>query len=419
MVRGVFLAAAFAAISVFGVAGPSASLSANAQESDRQTIEGIAAVVNDKPISYSDVRQRARLLLLTMGGNQPTPEQIQQITGQALEQLIDEKLQLDRVEQYSVEIDPREIDAAVNDMAQGAGVGGAELRQQLMAAGVNPASLEDQIRADLAWNRLMSGLYGNRIRVSENQVDDQLTRLRTAMQKTQYRVGEIFLYAPDEQTRTEAMQAANSIVGQLQQGADFRVAAQRISSAPTAAAGGDMGWVTLEDLDPAIAEAVGASPGNGILPPVQTENGVYILLIGGKREPAEPVTRVDLKRLVVTDGVEATLIDAMGRINSCADVQSIANSRSSLRAQDINDINVDELGPEGRSLVLATEVGQPTEIFAVSSGLAVMYVCRREDGAEALPSREDLKGSIKGRELNMISERELRNSRRLATIIYR
>lgn len=415
MVRLAFLAAAFAAISALGAPGSAAS----AQESDRQTLEGIAAIVNDKPISYSDVRQRARLLLLTIGASDPTQEQVQQITGQALEQLIDEKLQLDRVAEYEVQVDPREIDAAVQDMASEAGVTGDVLRQQLAASGVNPTSLEEQMRADIAWNRLMSGLYGNRIRISENQVDDQMSRLRAASQKTQFRLGEIFLYAPDEATKTEAMQAAESIIAQLQQGADFRVAAQRISSAPTAAAGGDMGWVTKEDVDPAISAALGDAASNGLLEPIQTENGIYIILVGGKREPAEPVTRVDLKRLVATDGVEATLTTAIGQIQSCNDVQSVANARTELRAQDITDINVEELGPEGRSLVLETDVGKPTEIFAVSSGLAVMYVCRRQDGAEALPSREDLKGSLKSRELNMISERELRNTRRLATIIYR
>ena len=48
---------------------------------EAQQIEGIEAVVNDDPIS------------LSLGGQQPTPEQVQQITTQALEQLIDEKLQ--------------------------------------------------------------------------------------------------------------------------------------------------------------------------------------------------------------------------------------------------------------------------------------------------------------------------------------
>ncbi|MDP3460560.1 MAG: SurA N-terminal domain-containing protein, partial [Hyphomonas sp.] len=248
MVRAVLMAALVA------LSAPSAL--AQAAEENRLQLEGIAAIVNDKPISYSDVRQRARLLMLTLGRQTPSQEQLQQITGQALEQLIDERLQLDRVAEYKVEVDPREINAEMDDMASQGGIGADGLRQQLLSAGVNPVSLEEQIRADIAWNRLMSGLFGSRIRVSESQVEDQLDRLRTAAKKTQYRVGEIFLYAPDETTRTEARKAAESIIQQLQQGAEFRVAAQRISSAPTAATGGDMGWVTADDLAPALAEAV-------------------------------------------------------------------------------------------------------------------------------------------------------------------
>ena len=113
------------------------------------------------------------------------------------------------------------------------------------------------------------------------------------------------------------------------------------------------------------------------------------------------------------------LKDAMARITSCADVQSVANTTQNVRAQPLDDINIDELGPEGKSMVQNAEIGQPTDIFAAGNALAVMYVCRREEGAEALPSRDDLKSSLKGRELNMISERELRNLRREATIIYR
>jgi peptidyl-prolyl cis-trans isomerase SurA len=412
MVRAVLMAALVA------LSAPSA-LAQAAAEDNRLQLEGIAAIVNDKPISYSDVRQRARLLLLTLGRGEPSPEQIQQITGQALEQLIDERLQLDRVAEYEVEVDPREIDAELSDMAAESGIGADGLRQQLLTAGVNPVSLEEQIRADIAWNRLMSGLFGSRIRISDNQVEDQLSRMRAAMKTTQYRVAEIFLYAPDAATRPEALKAAESIIQQLQQGADFRIAAQRISSAPTAATGGDMGWVSADDLSPALSAAVTGATVPSLLPPVQVENGIYILNVTAKREPSQPTTKVDLKRLVTTDAKEATLTEAMGRIKSCDDVQSVANSKSELRAQDLLDIDVVELGEEGRGLVLSTAVGSPTEIFAVGGGLAVMYVCRRQDGAEALPSKEDMKGSIKARELNMISERELRNSRRDATIIYR
>ena len=43
---------------------------ASAQDAAPETlqIEGVVAVVNDDPISFTDVRQRARLLLLSLGG---------------------------------------------------------------------------------------------------------------------------------------------------------------------------------------------------------------------------------------------------------------------------------------------------------------------------------------------------------------
>lgn len=413
MVRKLIAAVALLALPFTGVA--------NAQDagSDSLTLEGIAAVVNDQPISFSDVRQRARMLLLSLGGQQPTQEQVQQITGQALEQLIDERLQLDKAAEFDLKISDDEINGAVNDMAAQSGLTGDALKSQLLAAGINPASLEEQMRAELAWNHVMSGLYGSRIRISDNQVDDQIERLRAASQKTQYRISEIFLFAPDDETRAEAMQAANSIIEQLKAGADFRVAAQRLSSAPTAATGGDMGWVSTSDLPSELVPAIEAAPGPGLLDPIEVENGVYILFVQNKRDPAEATTKVDLIRLLTQDATDENLVAAMDKIKSCDDVQSVANTTTGLRAQPLEDINIDELGPEGKSMVESAEIGKPTPIFAVSGGLATMYVCRREEGAEALPSRDDLKNSLKGRELNMISERELRNLRRDATIIYR
>ena len=409
----------FVALSVFALAAPGAASAQDAPAQDRLALEGIAAVVNDKPISYSDVRQRARLLLLSFGGQQPSPEQIQQITGQALEQLIDERLQLEKASEFELKIDPSEINDAVDGMARQSGATGEQLKQQLLAAGVNPASLEDQMRAEISWNRVMSGLYGSRIRISDNQVDDQIDRVRTSLQKTQYRVSEIFLFAPDEETKEQARQAATSIAEQLKAGADFRIAAQRISSAPTSATGGDMGWISSGDLEPALAEAVTSATGPGMLDPIETDDGVYILSIVDKREPAKLTTKVDLKRLYVTDGKESDLKAAMQQIEGCEDVQSVANSKSNLRHADLDDINIEELGPEGKELVLAAEINKATETFSAGNGLAVMYVCRREDGAEALPSRDDVKNTLKDRELSMISERELRNLRRDSTIIYR
>ena len=150
MVRQILAAVMIAALPVGG-----AAFAQEADAPERLALEGVAAIVNDQPISYSDVRQRARLLLLSLGGQQPTQEQIQQITGQALEQLIDERLQLEKAAEFEMEISPDEINGAVDDMARQSGATGDQLKEQLLAAGVNPASLEEQMRAEIAWSRVM------------------------------------------------------------------------------------------------------------------------------------------------------------------------------------------------------------------------------------------------------------------------
>ncbi|MEE2921294.1 MAG: hypothetical protein VYC38_05985 [Pseudomonadota bacterium] len=67
MVRQFIAAAVLAALPV-----GSSAIAQEATAPERLALEGVAAIVNDRPISYSDVRQRARLLLLSLGGQQPT-----------------------------------------------------------------------------------------------------------------------------------------------------------------------------------------------------------------------------------------------------------------------------------------------------------------------------------------------------------
>lgn len=395
------------------------AMAQDAPDANSETLEGIAAIVNDAPISYTDVRQRARFLLLGLGREQPTPEQLQQITGQALEQLIDEKLQLAEAAEYEVEIEAAEIANAVETMARQSGTDRESLFRQLLSAGVNPASLEEQMRAEIAWRRIMGGLFGSRIRISENQIDDQIARMKSAASKTQYQVAEIFLFAPDEETKEQAYQAALSIVEQLRQGAPFTIAAQQFSSSPTAAAGGDMGWVSLSDLDEELAEAIEALGGPGLTPPIRVDNGVYLLGVGGRREPMETTTILDLQQLISVSGDDQPLIDAVAQAEGCGELESIADADDSLVYAPLGRVDINELGEEGATLVSQTEIGQATEIFALSNGLATIFVCDRQDDADNIPTRSQIEDELLDQQLGMMSERTLRNLRREATIIRR
>ena len=414
-----FALASLMAISGCLVANGQAATATPPTAPEVQQIEGIVAVVNDDPISFTDVRQRARLLLLSLGGQQPTPEQIQRFTTQALEQLIDEKLQLQEAAEYEVEISDTEIASSIARLAQQSGITRDDLVQSLIQSGVNPISLEEQTRADIAWRRIMGGLYGSRIRISDNQITEQIKRLQADAQKEQYLISEIFLFAPSEQDSAQALIAANSILEQLRAGAQFQVAAQRFSSAPTAATGGDMGWIVLDDFDDARKVALQNMTEPGLTQPIIVDDGVYIMNLRGVRDPSEKTTLVDVTRISVSDGSEAALKDALTEISECSEIDTVVDADSNLRSVALEDLNIDDLGPEGKSMVMTTEVGQPTDIFAQSGTLAVMYVCDRKDNVEAIPNRDQVEDRLYTQQLGMISERSLRNLRREATIIRR
>ncbi|MEL6258691.1 MAG: SurA N-terminal domain-containing protein, partial [Pseudomonadota bacterium] len=380
--------------------------------------EGIVATVNDEPITISDVRERARLLLIGFQA-QPSQEIIEQLTGQALEQLIDEKLQLQEAREYDLIVSERDIQNAVNQIANEQGTDRNTLYQSLLQSGINPDSLEDQQEAEIAWRRIMSGLYGQRIRISANQIDDQLNRILEGATKTQYRLSEIFLFEPNPQARGQVLAAARGLIDQLQQGARFEAAAQQISSAPTAAAGGDMGWVSLSDLDPELASAVRNAPGPGLIGPIEVANGAYVLLLRSRRDPQEKRQLVELRQINTKDETRNALNAALRNIESCDEIADEVEDDDRLTDVFLGRVAIDGLSEKTRGLIEGVSEDGHSEVFDSRAGPAVLFVCERAEETEDLPSRSQIENSLFQQELGMVSDRALRNLRREAAIIRR
>lgn len=411
MKRSFLTACAMASLSIFAAAQDAP------QPQDVLQLEGVATLVNDEPISFHDIRQRVRMLAMTVGAEDITPEVQQQLASTAREQLVDEILQMQAVAEFNVEVSDREVASAIDELAERAGVTREVLFQQFAQAGINPATLESQTRSDIAWRRMMSGLYGSRIRISQNQLDGELEQMRANSQETAYQLAEIFLFAPDEESKVQALEAAYSLVEQLRQGAPFQAAAQQFSSAPTAATGGDMGWVALGDLDTLLAENVVSWGRPGIMDPIVASDGIYILALRNRREPQEETSNLQLQQLIATNGNIATLERAMGRIDNCSDLGDYAAGRDDLLAVDLGETKLSELADASQALLVNLGVGEASAPFEMSAGWSSLYVCGRRDGADNLPTRDQIENQLFGRELGLISERELRNARREATIL--
>ena len=139
-----------------------------------QMSDGILATVNDSVITGFDLRQRM-LLLIAMTQVQPTAENIPAIQQQALNLLIDERLQAQELTKYEdLVVSDEEVDRELAAMAQEVGAAPATYLDFLAQGGIRPSTLREQLRTQIGWSQLVGGRFQSRARVSRSAVDAAL-----------------------------------------------------------------------------------------------------------------------------------------------------------------------------------------------------------------------------------------------------
>lgn len=398
----------------------SAALAGAASPAMAQYTEGVAAVVNDSVISTFDVRQRANLLLAS-AGIQSTPEMMQRASAQALRDLIDERLQLQETATFDISITAAEVDRRLDDIARQNNTDVEGLSRQLASDGISVSTLRAQIEADIAWSRLISGLYGTRLRISEADIEATQERIAANATRPQYQISEIFLPAETPQEFNDMEQGAMRLLQEMQRGAPFPLVARQFSQAPSAAAGGDIGWIASTELSPELQPiAAQLQPGQVSLP-VRTPTGVYIIALRDRRSGAAAgaTSVVTLRQVTVPAARRDALERAQGRIEGCDRLEGAVNNIDGAVVVDLGQTTEADLSSAIRERVASVAAGDASAVQVSGEQASMIVVCARQTGGGGVPTREEIESRLREQELALLSERYLRNLRREATIITR
>jgi peptidyl-prolyl cis-trans isomerase SurA len=391
----------------------------------------VFATVNDDIISTYDLRQRMRLLFIT-SGVQPTADNVPQIEAEALRSLEDERLEMQEVkhqekeQKFAIQANDQDINDDLKRMAEGNRMTADQLIKTLVSAGVDPNTLRDQLRADISWQHWVYGRYGgSRLKVSPAQVTAVVNQLEAEASKPQFQISEIFIDASRVGGMDRAIAGGQQLVAQLQQGAPFAAVARQFSAAPTAAQGGDAGWLGESQLPAEVRTAVEQLGPGQLSQPIPVKDGVYIILVKDKRAGAG-ADLVTLKQAAIalpTDAppqevaaAQQKLMALKGQIAGCADLEKDAAKVNGVVAGDLGEANIKDLRPDFRDAATSLQVGQVSDPIRTDVGLHLIVVCGRRQSGVDLPSREEVESRLSEDELSMISRRMLRDLRNSATI---
>ncbi len=395
-------------------ATPFAASSASAQQ-----VEGIAAVVNDQPITTLDVRNRMRLII-TSAGVRPDDAMLEQIQDQAIRALIEETLQLQTAAEFDLEVDEAEVDAALQDAAARNGATVDEVAADLALNGIDVETLRQQIRAEIAWQIMVSGRYRSRIRISDQQIDTALERQAAAAAQPQYSLAEILVEIRLEGGEERASQVVQSVYGALSQGAPFPEVAAQFSDAPSAARGGFTGWLSAASIRPQVFEIVRQLEPGQISNPIRVPGGFQIVALVDRRD-GQVIEQLDLYQLTVptsrvTESMRTDFEALAASLTSCEGVEERAASLDGVIVTPLTGLNASALIPQIREALSGVEPVASTEVLETAAGLQAFLVCNRQLTGPGVPTAAEVENQLINQQLSLLARRWLRDLRRDATV---
>ncbi len=386
--------------------------------------DGIVATVNDQIITGFDLRQRM-LTVIAMSQVQPTEENIPAIQQQALQALIEERLQAQEIAKYeTLIVTDEEVDQEITGMAQDAGVTPDQYMGFLAQGGIRPEQMRQQLRTEIGWRQLVGGRFNTRARVSRAQVEQALRQLSEAASRPQYLIGEIYIEASRVGGQQAAINGAEQLVAQMVQGAPFQAVARQFSAAPSAARGGDAGWIVQGTVQPALQTALDTLQVGQLSRPIAVEGGVYIIYMRDKRSGAA-TSLVTLRQAMIelpeTAG-EAEVAAATARLTAlrpqltCDNLLQRTSSEAGLLGSDLGEADVANLAPQFQQVARSAEVGTVSSPVRTPLGLHLVAVCGRRVGGAEVPSYREVEGRLQNQNLAMLARRYIRDLRADALI---
>ena len=372
--------------------------------------ESVAAVVNDDIISTYDLGQRMRLLIAT-SGVQPTQETLPQFQREALVSLVDERLQLQELkrvqkeQKISIIATDEEILEELTDMAKQNNLKPEGFLLALKTQGIGPETLYEQIRAQMSWQRWISGRYGTRLRIGEDQIKATQARLTAVASKPQYEVSEVLIDAGRVGGMEAATQGATQLVTQLQQGAPFASVARQFSAAATAASGGDAGWISQGEMPTEVDAVLEQLRPGQLSQPIPVKDGVYIIYLRDKRSGAGQ-TLVNLKQAAIALPATATAQDieaarvklegVRGTIKDCATLEATAGKTQGVVAGDLGEAEVADLAPEFKTAATTLKVGELSAPIRTKVGMHILAVCGKRAAGAAQIDHDQIENRLRG-----------------------
>ncbi len=199
-------------------------------------VERIVAVVGEKAILLTDLRERALPLLLRVYASVPAGPQrsatISQVYQTVLERMVDEELEQQAAENSGITVTTQEVDEALARVSRQNQLSINEVLVEAKRSGLSIQNYRDELRRQLLQAKMAQLRLRGRVRVTEEDVESAYRELlvQERLQQTQRTMRLRIPFGRTQAEQVEQRALAESLANQAQNGADFRELVERYAT---------------------------------------------------------------------------------------------------------------------------------------------------------------------------------------------
>ncbi|MBO89579.1 MAG: hypothetical protein CMP14_08655 [Rickettsiales bacterium] len=400
----------------------------NITHAQQQDLVRIAAIVNDEIISVFDLENRVRLVAATTNTSKSL-EKLNRIKPQVLRQMIDEKVQLQEAKKLNIRVSSREFNGTIANLERQSKMRPGQIWSFLRSNNIDRSALEMQIQARISWMKLVNRRIRQQISVGQEEINEEIIRLKNLKGKPQLHVLEIYLSVDRPDSEQQIRQIADRLISQILNGANFSALAREFSQSATAARGGNLGWITESELDPELSAALSVMQPGQVSRPIKTLTGYHILFLINRRENStDKDSNITIKyRQMMAPVLPGALLSEAedqrqiavkiaSKAKSCNELLQLARSVGATDMELIHEVAASDLLTWQRTALLKNEIGKASPPIRTPKGFLIIMPCERIEQEAGIPSAKALEERLTRERLDLMSQKYMRDLRRSAYV---
>lgn len=377
-------------------------------QAERKLLDQVVAIVDEDVILQTELEARISTITsrLSAQGTALPPRQI--LEERVLDQLITESIQMQMADRAGMRISDNELNETMANIAERNGMSLAQFENQLAAEGVSYNQAREQIRREMLTSRVQQRQVGNRVRVTDREVENYLESLEArGGNNAQYRLAYIFVSVDDPSDEAEvdtAREKAQRLRNEIASGRDFREVAVAESDASNALEGGDMGWRAEGQLPSLVAPVVPELPVGEPSEVLENNSGFHLVMVMDKRggEQQQMIQQHRVRHILVrpsdatTDSQAETMIrDLYQQLQNGASFSALAKEYSDdpVSGSDggnLGWVSPGQMVPAFEQAMLNADIGEFQGPFRSQFGWHILQVQERR--------QKDISGDVRDAE---------------------